>query len=389
MSARSEKDAGAADSPGPAVARPAAADPSARGPAGPGPSAPDLDSAGSESGALTGDRAGRVLVTGASGFVGSHLLEALIAEGYVVRVLVRKSSRTDWVRGLPVELAYGDVRDKASLAGACVGVQSVFHFAARTAARTAAEFHEANAVGTRNLAEALAERGLPGGFFVMCSSLAAGGPAIEVQNDAEPYRSESDPSTPITPYGKSKLAGERMLQEVADQSRSFRVVVLRPPAVYGPRDSAVLQFFQWVSRGILPLPAAENARISLIYVGDLVTATVQVARKNVHGTYYLCDGAVYTWTQIGELAGEMMDRNVRPVRIPEWAARVVAGGFELAGLLTRRPPIVSRWKVREMRERHWVCSAEKARRDWEFNPQVLLEDGLDETLRWYRENRWL
>ena len=332
---------------------------------------------------------GRILLTGASGFVGSHLLEALVSAGYKVRVLLRQTSRTDWLSGLEVDVAYGDVRDKASLAGACVGVKSVLHFGARTAARTAAEFHEANAQGTRHLAEALAERGQPGGFFLMCSSLAAGGPAIEVQNDPEPVRAESDPSTPITPYGKSKLAGERMLEEVAREARSFRVAILRPPAVYGPRDTAILQFFQWISRGILPLPVAEDARVSLLYVKDLVAAAMRMTREQVTGTYYVSDGAVYTWMQVGETAAEMMDRTIRPVRIPEAVATVVAGTLELFGLITRRPPILSRWKVREMRQRHWVCTPEKAVEEWGFAPRYPLEDGLEETLRWYRENGWL
>lgn len=333
---------------------------------------------------------GKCLVTGANGFVGSHLVEALLRRGYDLRVLVRRSSSLRWIQGLPIELAHGDVRDKASLAGACVGIRNVFHFGALVAAVSAEDFHAVNETGSRNLAEALAERGEPGGVFVNCSSLAAGGPAIATESQSLPVRRENHADTPLTPYGKSKLAGERAIVDVSESSERFRAVSLRPPAVYGPRDPAVLQFFGWIKRGVLPIGGPEGARLSLIFVNDVVTAAVQVAERDVHGVYYLSDGEVYSWPEIGRMAGEMMGTtNLREIRVPEAAARLLALVYEGAGRITRRPPILNRWKVREMQQLHWVCSDAKARRDWGYTPQVQLEEGLAETLGWYRQHGWL
>lgn len=335
-------------------------------------------------------RAGRCLVTGATGFVGSHLVERLVERGYDVRVLVRQSSSLRWLEGLPVEFAYGDLRDKASLAGACVGVRNVFHFGATLAANSAADFHTSNETGSRYLAEALAERGEAGGFFVNCSSIAAGGPAIATASQTYPVRREDHVDTPVTPYGTSKLAGERAVLELAGTTGRFRAVSLRPPVVYGPRSGGILQFFTWIKRGILPLMAPVGARLSFIFVGDLVSAAIQVAERDVEGVYYVTDGDVYTWQEIGHVAGDLMGNvNLREVRVPEGVSKLLAVLSEGESRLTRRPPKLSRSKVRQMRQMHWVCSSEKAGADWDFEATVQLEEGFAEALGWYRQHGWL
>lgn len=332
-------------------------------------------------------------MTGASGFVGSHLVEALLERGCRLRLLVRSTSRLQWIesrmRQGQVELAYGDVADKASCAGACVGVRGVFHLAALTRARSAKEFQLANTQGTRNLAEARAERGLPGGFFVYCSSLAAGGPGFAVEQDPRPVRTESDPSTPITPYGQSKLDGEIALREVADAHDLYRTVVLRPPIVYGPRDDGVLTLFKLLRHGILPLPGPPNARFSLIHVQDLVDALVQVAERGVRGTFYVNDGEEHTWESVGARAGALMDVVPRAIRLPRAVTYLGAMGAELWGLIRGEAPLLSRWKAHEIRQPHWVCSSEKARRTWGYDPLISIEQGLEDTLQWYRLNQWL
>ena len=216
-------------------------------------------------------------MTGGTGFVGSHLVGKLVGRGYRVRLLIRRTSNLRWLEGTPVEYAYGDVRDKASLAGACVGVRSVFHLGGVTKARTSADYFSSNSQGTRNLAEALAERGTPGGYFIYVSSLAAGGPAVPVERDPMPVRVESDPPTPITPYGQSKLEGEIALREVADAHGRFRHVILRPPAVYGPRDRDTLLLFRLVKQGLMPLPRGGENRLSIIHVEDLAIGIVRAA----------------------------------------------------------------------------------------------------------------
>lgn len=330
-----------------------------------------------------------VLVTGGTGFVGSHLVERLVERGYRVRLLLRRSSSLRWLEGVRAEYAYGDVRDKASLAGACVGVRSVFHFGASVRAHSAAEFRAANAAGTRNMAEALAERGTGGGFFIYCSSLAAGGPAVAVERDHEPVRTESDPSTPITPYGRSKLEGEIALREVADAHGRFRHVILRPPPVYGPRDQSILIFLRLLKNGFLPVPRSAVSRLSLVYVQDLVDSAVRAAETSARGTYYISDGNIYTWTEVGQRVARMMDVGIRTLRVPRSSAMLAALFSEIWGLVVRDPAVLSRAKVRDIWQPHWVCSSEKAMRDWGYEPRYPLERGMEETLTWYRMNQWL
>jgi len=333
---------------------------------------------------------GQCLVTGASGFVGSHLVEALVQRGYEVRVLLRRSSSPRWIQGLPVEFAYGDLRDKASLAGACAGIGNVFHIGATLASHSASEFFATNETGSRNLAEAFAERGDPGGFFVNCSSIAAGGPAIATASQALPVRGEGHVDIPITPYGKSKLRGERAVFEIAEASGRFRAVSLRPPVVYGPRSGGVLRVLVWVKRGLLPLVAPPGARLSFLYIGDLVSAAIQVAEREVNGVYYVADGDAHTWPDLGLIAGEVMgSTSLREVRVPEAILRLYAMGSEGMSRLTRQPPGLSRWKVQQMRQLHWVCSSKRAQSDWDFAPSVQLEEGLTEVMGWYRQHGWL
>lgn len=331
----------------------------------------------------------RVLVTGGTGFVGSHLVERLVRRGWRVRLLVRPTSSLRWLEGRPIEYAYGDIRDKASLAGACVGVRGVFHFGGLTRAFSSGEFADANAQGTRNLAKALAERGAPGAFFLYCSSMAAGGPGIPVERDPSPIRTEADPPAPVTPYGRSKLDGEIALREVADAHTRFRYVILRPPAVYGPRDDALVAIFRLIRHGILPMPRGVAPRLSLIYVEDLVEAALKAVDAGARGTYYVSDGDEYSWSEVAELAAQLMAVQVRTIRVSRFAANLAASVAEAWGAVARTPAVFSRSKVEDLWQAHWVCLPEKARREWGFDPRFSLARGLEETLNWYRLNQWL
>ncbi len=203
------------------------------------------------------------LVTGATGFVGSHLVELLAEAGVGLRVLVRRTSRSEALEALGAERVVGALEEPVSVARAAAGVDVVFHLAALTRARTRSEYFRANAEGVRTVARAAAEAGAR---LVYLSSLAAVGPSV----DGRPVAEGAVPR-PITQYGRSKLAGEEACSSAAER---LEVVILRAPAVYGPRDRDLFRFFSMAARGVLALPSGPERRLQMIHVRDLAQALV-------------------------------------------------------------------------------------------------------------------
>jgi nucleoside-diphosphate-sugar epimerase len=319
-----------------------------------------------------------ILVTGATGFIGSHLVERLAAQGRLPRCLVRRSSMAG---NLPraIELAYGDLESGAGLAEAVRGVDTIIHLAGVTKARTIADYDRGNAVATANLLRAAGnvER------FVHVSSLAAAGPS-----PADRPLTETDEPRPVSHYGRSKLAGE---QAVRRSPLAERTVIVRPPVVYGPRDRDVLQMLRTVARGWMAKIGAAPRRFSHIYVGDLVDGLIAAADCAGAGgqVFYLANAAPVSWDEFGSVAARLMGRKLRTVAIPEKAAYGLGLCAEWGTRLSGKPGILSRDKVREACCAGWVCDPGRARRELGFCAPTGLEEGLRRTLDWYKEAGWL
>jgi dihydroflavonol-4-reductase len=324
-----------------------------------------------------------VLVTGATGFVGSHLVEALVARDYKVRVLARKTSDPRWIQDLPVSWCWGDVRDPASLHDAVQGVDWVFHLAGLTKAYGLEDYVAANAQGTRHLLEACVCSEPRPSKFVLMSSLAASGPCPS----ARPRR-ESDPPKPMSHYGQSKLQAEWAALSHADQ---ISVILLRPPVVYGPREKDFLAFFRLIRKGWNLSVGQGDMRISMIHVRDLVEGILLAAEIEVPSgsAFFLSDGEIHEWEAVVALLGWIMGVLVRTVRIPASAAAVVAWGAEWGSRLRGRPPLVNRQKVREMLQESWACDIQRAKERLGFLPKIPLEEGLRDTYMWYRAQGWV
>jgi dihydroflavonol-4-reductase len=321
-----------------------------------------------------------ILVTGGTGFIGSHLVERLVAQGRPVRCLVR---RTATAGNLPrsVELAHGDLESGAGLAEALRGVDRVIHLAGVTKARSVADYHRGNAVATANLLCAAAPVGIE--RIVHVSSLAAAGPS-----PADRPLTEIDEPRPISHYGRSKLAGE---QAVRDSPLSERTVIVRPPVVYGPRDRDVLQMLRTVARGWMAQIGAAPRRFSYIYVADLVGGLVAAADSTGAGgaVFYLANATPVSWDEFGSAAARLMGRRVHTVAIPEKAAYVLGMCAEWWAGIAGKPGILSRDKVREACCAGWVCDPGRARRELGFCASTSLDEGLRRTLEWYKEAGWL
>ncbi len=329
----------------------------------------------------------KVLVTGASGFLGSHIAEQLTAQGHDVRALVRASSKRDFLEKLPrVEFAIGSVEDRDAVFRAAEGVDAIVHAAGLVKARSVSEFHLANVLGTENLVLAAKAANAKHSIkrFVFVSSLAAVGPS----KDGTPL-DESCDAKPVTHYGRSKLEAERVVRAAKDE---LQVVILRPPALYGPRDAEVFAFFQAVQRGVLPTIGDASNTLSLMHGADAASACIAALTADVPSgsTYFLDDGHVYGFRQLLEGIEQALGKKafIR-INLPMPVVYLAALSSEIFGKATNKAVMLTRDKMNEIRQPHWVCSSAWAQRDLGWKPAIDLKDGIGQTAKWYRDQKWI
>ena len=320
------------------------------------------------------------LVTGGHGFIGSHLVRRLLADGHRVRVLARPGSRLDRLEELPVEVVRADLTLATGLEPAVTGVDWVFHLAGALKAFREADLMRVNRDGTRHLAAAC-RAGAPGlARFLLVSSLAAGGPSP----GGRP-RAEEDPPAPLSWYGQSKLEGER-----AALASGLPVVILRPPVVFGPGDRDVLGCFRLARRGLVPVPGPGGRRYSVIYAPDLADGLVRAAQApHGAGEVFHLTGPDLDWAEFGRRIAAVLGRPARVLVLPEGLVRACGLGADLWTRLRGRPGIFSSQKVREMLAPGWVASPEKARRLLGWTAPTDLDRALEATVRWYQDHGWL
>jgi nucleoside-diphosphate-sugar epimerase len=326
----------------------------------------------------------KVLVTGATGFLGSHVAEQLTRDGHTVRALVRKSSKRDFLERLSnVEFAYGSVEDAEKVAEAVRGVDAIIHSAGLVKARSPEEFRRTNVEGTRNLVEAAKKHAPKLRRFVHVSSQAAVGPS----HDGRPVA--LDAASPVTHYGRSKLEAERV---VLAAKGDLPVVILRPAAIYGPRDQEIFAFFQSVHRGVLPTVGKGDSTISMIYGADCAEACIKALSADVPSgsVYFVEDGEPHGFRAMVEAIEDALGKKalVR-LNLPMPVIWLAAVSSELYGKVTNKAVMLTRDKMNEIRQPHWVCSAEKTRTDLKWEPRVNLKEGTQITARWYQDNGWL
>jgi nucleoside-diphosphate-sugar epimerase len=218
-----------------------------------------------------------------------------------------------------------------------------------------------------------------GARLVYLSSMAAAGPArngVPVHPDDEPR--------PLTAYGRSKLAGERMVRE-----RWPNAAILRPPAVYGPRDRDLLTFFRLARLRVLPVAGPRDRAVQMVHAGDLAAAVVAAAdAKDAAGTYHIAESRSYRWTEVLDMVADAVDRTGVKLRVPAVVVKGAAAVSEGVARLTRRPVIFDRDKARELLA-EWTCETATARQELGFSAETPLAAGLRETADWYRTYGWL
>jgi nucleoside-diphosphate-sugar epimerase len=325
-----------------------------------------------------------VLVTGASGFVGSHVAEQLATAGHHVRALVRATSDVEFLQTLPgLEFATGSIDDPAALREAVAGVDAIVHAAGLVRARSAAEFDACNAGGTASVLAAVRACAPRLERFVLVSSLSAAGPSP----DGSPLPDDVAPR-PLSDYGRSKLAAERAARAHAPH---VPVTIVRPPLVYGPRDRRTLPLFVAASRRLLPIVGDPGGKLSVLYGPDCARACVAALTADVPSgsAYFVTDGRAYTRRELlAGLEGAVGRRALAAFPLPEPLAFAAAAAGEAYGKLAGRPAPLTRQTLAELRAQ-WVGDGSGAERALSFRAEVDWPEGARRTATWYRDQGWL
>lgn len=310
-----------------------------------------------------------VALTGATGFIGQHLVRQLAAKGHRLRLLVRALPHLP-ACDPPVELQPGDLRDRIALERLVEGADVVLHLAGAIKALAEADFRAVNVDAVAALAGAVARRARPDAHFVLLSSLAAREPSL-------------------SPYAATKRAGEEALAALgAAHSRT----IVRAPAVYGPGDRETLVFFKAAARGWSMKPWGPAGRVALIHVGDLCTALAAIVeRPPPDGIYEIDDGTEggHTLADMTVAAAEALGRQVRIAKLPHRALGGYAAMQQIAARMRGRPAIVSAGKVREILHPDWAVRDRRLAAWLQLGPAIDLRSGFAETVSWYRSRGWL
>ena len=314
------------------------------------------------------------LVTGATGFVGSHLVEELLARHWKVRCTVRSTSKLRWLEGQAVETVKADLLDGASLAAAGKGVDTVFHVAGVLRGENYAEYRRGNVEATKNLLDATprAKR------FVYVSSITAAGPSP----DGEPL-TEERPNAPISLYGRSKAEAE----ESVKSRHGFTIV--RPPVVYGPRDEGMLDLYKTLAKGVKPEIGGPKYT-SLVHVRDLARGLALAGGdKGIGKTFFISNRDAVSFKELAALILKGLGKRAVPVPIPDRVVRFLGGLAEDVTRVTGGGGLFSRDKALEMTQKYWTCSPALSKKVLGWEAEITPEEGFKETLAWYRAEKLL
>jgi nucleoside-diphosphate-sugar epimerase len=324
----------------------------------------------------------KALVTGANGFLGSHLAEELLRRGFDVRCLVRRPRGLGWIETLDVQLVRGDCRDRAALGPAVEGVDYVFHLAGVISAVRWEDYYQTNVVGTRNLLEMCLERNPGLKKLIHVSSISAAGPSEKGRASTE-----DDPARPVSDYGRSKLAAEEAVREF---SGKFPFVIIRPPNIIGPRQKELLEAIRLLRKRIKPGIGTGEPQTSLCYVRDVVEALILAAeRPEADGrTYFLADPRPYSWSEITAAIQEALGTGRAFLKVPYAAQLLAASVSETAARLTGRSPRLTRMGVISSRKYYWIYDGSRIGRELGFAARTGLRQAIRETVEWHREHGW-
>ncbi len=323
------------------------------------------------------------LVTGASGFVGSHLVDLLLEKNFDVRALVRKTSSLKWLEGKDVKIHDCGFFDEEGLRKAVEGVDYVFHVAGVVRAKTPKEFYKGNVETTQNLINAILDVNPKLKRLLVVSSFAANGPAKDASG-----AKENDEPHPISQYGKSKLEEEKLVKKYFDK---LPVTIVRPPAVYGERETDIYLVFKSFQKGLMTIVGFDEKLVSLVHAVDLATGIylAATAYNSIGETYYVGSEKFYTWDEVADAMAKAFGKNALRIRIPHFLVYVSGAISQFFSYISKRPATFNFEKAREFVQKYQICDTSKAVKELGYRQNISLESGIKRTVDWYKEMNWL
>jgi dihydroflavonol-4-reductase len=323
------------------------------------------------------------VVTGANGFIGSHLVDLLLEKNYRVRCLVRKPSNLRWLENKDIEIFDTGLKDAEGLRKVLDGSEYIFHVAGVVKSKTPEGYFEGNVETTRILLEAALEYKDNIKRFLILSSQTVSGPSRLNQ----PV-SEDSPCRPITTYGRSKLAQEELAKTFMDK---LPVTVCRAPAVYGDRDTEIFIFFKTFSKGLMTSIGLNDKQVSLIHAVDLVRGLylASVSEKAAGQIYFITSEKYYTWKEVGDITSKVMNKKPFKVKVPHFLVYTIAAIAQFFSLFSSKAATLNIEKAKDITRSAWICDYRKAFNDFGFKEQLTLEQGIRRTVDWYKEMKWI
>ncbi len=324
----------------------------------------------------------KVLITGASGFIGSFLVEQSIERGFSTFAGIRRSSSMEYLKGTSASLFITDLSNKELIKKKLLEFDKfdyVIHNAGITKTCDKILFDKVNFINTKNLVEALIELNRIPDKFILISSLAAYGPS---RNGDSPIKL-SDSPLPISMYGESKLKTEKYLKSIKD----FPYLIFRPTGVYGPREKDYFVMYQSIKSGLETYVDSREQYVSFIYVKDLVQLLIKSLDSNiVRKSYFVSDLKDYTAVEFNEIVKDELGKKTISIVFPKFFVKIIAIlGEKMSCLFSGNIPTLNTEKYKDISQRNWLCDSSDLVKDFDFNPNYNLRKGIKETIDWNKE----
>jgi len=323
------------------------------------------------------------LVTGANGFVGSHLVDLLLEKKYKVRCIIRKSSNLRWLNGKDVELHICELTNKEGLRKIFEGADYIYHVAGVVKSKKPEGYFAGNVETTKVLLDVALEFKNIIKRFLIVSSATASGPS-PINNPV----SEDFPCKPITTYGRSKLAQEELAKSYMDQ---IPITVCKVAAVYGERDTEIFIFFNTYSKGLMTTIGLNDKQVSLIHVNDVVRGLylAAISDKAKGQIYFITSEKYYTWKEVGDATSKVMNKKSFKIAVPHFVVYTIAGIAQFFSMFSSKAATLNIEKAKDITRPAWISDYRKAYKDFGFKQEISLEEGIRKTVDWYKKVGWL